>query len=78
MDHRLHHVLFANRCSRLASNALQNVEFVHTGSYLLDEVLGGGWVQGRIIEVYGPESSGKTIFSLRIVSMMFSFFTLLA
>src|SRR5680860_1916353 len=44
------------------------VEFTPTGSISLDIALGGGIPQGRIIEIYGPESSGKTTLSLHIVS----------
>ncbi len=40
---------------------VDNVETMSTGSLLLDEALGaGGYPKGRIIEIYGPESSGKT------------------
>ena len=45
-----------------------DIEFTPTGSISLDIALGGGIPQGRIIEIYGPESSGKTTLSLHIVS----------
>ncbi len=51
------------------SSAQMNVEAVPTGSLSLDIALGvGGVPKGRIIEVYGPESSGKTTVALHMVS----------
>lgn len=43
------------------------IETIPTGSLSLDLALGGGIPKGRIIEIYGPESSGKTTLSLHIV-----------
>ena len=45
-----------------------NVETVSTGSLSLDLALGGGIPKGRIIEVYGPESSGKTTLTLHAIA----------
>ena len=51
------------------SQANMNVETVPTGSLSLDIALGlGGIPKGRIIEIYGPESSGKTTVALHMVS----------
>ena len=49
--------------------AIRNIEVVSTGSLSLDIALGvGGVPKGRVVEVYGPESSGKTTLSLHIVA----------
>ena len=49
--------------------ALPGVEAISTGSISLDMALGvGGVPRGRIVEVYGPESSGKTTLALHIVA----------
>lgn len=45
------------------------VETFHSGSYILDNILGiGGYPKGRIIEIYGPEGSGKTTLSLHAIA----------
>lgn len=54
---------------KLGQNTAMNVEAIHTGSIALDYALGiGGVPRGRIIEIYGPESSGKTTLALHIVA----------
>ena len=54
---------------RLGENLHANVEAIPTGSLALDLALGiGGVPKGRIIEIYGPESSGKTTLALHIVA----------
>jgi recombination protein RecA len=45
-----------------------NVDFISTGSVSLDIALGGGIPKGRIVEVYGPESSGKTTLTLHVIA----------
>jgi len=49
--------------------AIRNVETISSGSLALDEALGiGGYPRGRIVEMYGPESSGKTTFALHAIA----------
>jgi len=53
---------------RLGEAKRVNVEMISSGSISLDLALGGGIPKGRVIEIYGPESSGKTTFALHAVS----------
>ena len=54
---------------RLGENKHMNVEHIPTGSLALDVALGiGGLPRGRIVEIYGPESSGKTTLSLHCIA----------
>jgi recombination protein RecA len=52
----------------LGAGHKQNVETVSTGALSLDLALGGGIPKGRVIEIYGPESSGKTTLSLHAIA----------
>ncbi len=50
-------------------SSAQGVEVIPSGSILLDEALGvGGYPRGRIVEIYGPESSGKTTLALHVIA----------
>ncbi|MCR4595033.1 MAG: recombinase RecA [Clostridiales bacterium] len=54
---------------RLGEDSTLNVESISTGSISLDVATGiGGLPRGRIIEIYGPESSGKTTLALQVVA----------
>ncbi len=54
---------------RLGENAKMNVDAIPTGSMALDAALGiGGLPKGRIVEIYGPEASGKTTLALHVVA----------
>ena len=54
---------------RLGTNTNMNVEAISTGSLTLDTATGiGGLPRGRIIEIYGPESSGKTTLALHAIA----------
>ncbi|MFW1754349.1 recombinase RecA [Acinetobacter wanghuae] len=58
-----------NSVMRLGDNTVQAVEAVSTGSITLDIALGiGGLPKGRIVEIYGPESSGKTTMTLQAIA----------
>ncbi len=54
---------------RLGDRELENIPAISTGSLALDVALGvGGLPKGRIVEIYGPESSGKTTLSLQVIA----------
>lgn len=54
---------------RLGDNKALNIEAISTGSLSLDIALGiGGLPTGRVIEIYGPESSGKTTLTLQVIA----------
>ena len=54
---------------KLGENTHMNIESISTGAITLDIALGvGGVPRGRIIEIYGPESSGKTTLALHIIA----------
>ncbi len=54
---------------KLGEQAMADIEVIPTGCLALDNALGiGGVPRGRIIEIYGPESSGKTTVSLHIIA----------
>ena len=54
---------------RMDSDAITDVQVVSTGSLGLDIALGvGGLPRGRVVEIYGPESSGKTTLTLQVVA----------
>ena len=54
---------------RLGSQQVEDIEVIPTGSISLDHALGvGGYPKGRIIEIFGPESSGKTTIALHAIA----------
>src|SRR6201990_2530863 len=54
-----------------AGEAVEDIQVVSTGSLGLDIALGvGGLPRGRVVEIYGPESSGKTTLTLQVVAEM--------
>mgnify|MGYP000734941560 FL=1 len=54
---------------KLGDEHIENIEVIPTGSIALDMALGvGGYPKGRIIEIYGPESSGKTTLAIHAIA----------
>lgn len=59
----------AGAIMRLGDDSIQNVEVIPTGSIGLDYALGvGGLPRGRVTEIYGPESSGKTTLAIHVIA----------
>ena len=55
---------------RLGDASRMRVETIPTGALTLDRALGGGLPKGRVIEIYGPESSGKTTVALHAIAQV--------
>jgi len=54
---------------RLGDDPIEKIEIISSGSIALDNALGvGGYPRGRIIEIYGPESSGKTTLAIHAIA----------
>ncbi len=54
---------------RLGDSTVTNIDVIPTGNILIDRALGvGGFPRGRIVEIYGPESSGKTTLTLTAIA----------
>ncbi len=58
-----------NSVMRLGQRPVQNVDVISTGSLSLDVALGcGGYPRGRVVEIFGPEASGKTTLTLHAIA----------
>ena len=54
---------------KLGDHAIEDIQFISTGSIGLDAALGiGGLPRGRVIEIYGPEASGKTTLAIHAIA----------
>lgn len=53
---------------RLGEQRPTQLATIPSGCLTLDLALGGGWARGRVVEVYGPEASGKTTLALHAVA----------
>jgi recombination protein RecA len=54
---------------RLGDSAIEKISSIPSGSIALDDALGvGGYPKGRVVEIYGPESSGKTTLALHLIA----------
>ncbi|MDR0537549.1 MAG: recombinase RecA [Tannerellaceae bacterium] len=54
---------------KMGDAAVEEIEVIHTGSIALDAALGvGGYPRGRVIEIFGPESSGKTTLAIHAIA----------
>jgi len=54
---------------RLGDHSQTNIDVIPTGNIMIDRALGvGGFPRGRIVEIYGPESSGKTTLTLTVIA----------
>lgn len=53
---------------KLGDAEAMRVDTIGSGSLTLDAALGGGFPKGRVVEIYGPESSGKTTLALHVVA----------
>ena len=58
----------AGSVMKLGDQQAIKVEMIGSGSIALDAALGGGYPKGRIVEIYGPESSGKTTLALHAIA----------
>jgi hypothetical protein len=56
-----------NTIMEMGASKFTAVDCISTGCLQLDAALGGGWPKGRIVEVFGPESSGKTTLALHAI-----------
>ena len=54
---------------RLGDNAIEEMEVISSGSVTINRALGvGGFPKGRVVEIYGPESSGKTTLTIHAIA----------
>jgi len=63
------HKKYGKECIFQIKSIPEEIEVIRTGSFLLDKALGvGGYPRGRVVEIYGPEGSGKTTLALHAIA----------
>ena len=65
---KLHKAFGKGAVMQLSDGSLEGIERISSGSLYLDSILGGGWPLGRMVEIYGQESSGKSSTCLHLLA----------
>ena len=67
---KVREIIWKGVVMKLGDKVVEDIESIPTGSVGLDSILGvGGYPRGRVIEIYGPESSGKTTLTIHALEV---------